>query len=270
MDRPSTARRWRLRAAAAFAGLALAGVTQGGAQDAPRSAELRQLEAAIAGLDCSRLQLVDAARTGDIELRGHVPSADLIPDLVASAQRLLGDDTRIVGNVMVLPEPLCAVLERAEGLGLPQSRTQTNDPLALGAGIWSAMPRASDGDRATFNFQAPAFDAHLYVDYFDSRGTVVHLMPSEFWPENRYWGDAEITIGGPETDARLFFSSPLGLDIMLIIATTEPLYDGTRPLLENGAGYLAWLDGRLRGQREAHADFQGEWAFMLILTEPAG
>ncbi len=243
---------------------------EGEVTESVRTDALRQLEAAIGGLDCSRLRLVDATRTGDIELRGHVPSAEIIPDLVASAQRLLGDDTRIVGNVIVLPAPHCTVLERAEALGLAQSPEQTNDPLAVGTQTWSDMPRAAHGDRAAFSLQAPSYDAHIYVDYFDSAGTVVHLMPSDFQAENRYWADATITIGGPESDTRLFYDSPLGLDIVLVVATSEPLYGGIRPLVEDGAGYLSWLGGRVRDQREAHADFHGEWAFMLILTEPRG
>lgn len=243
-------------------------IDERGAYGAARTTELRRLESAITGLDCSRLRLVDSLATGGVELRGHVPSAELVPDLVAASRRMLGDGTRVTGNVMVLPLPHCAVLEAAEALGLPQSRFQRNDPLAVGAQVWSDMTRAAEGDRAVFNLRAPGYDAHIYVDYFDSDGRVIHLMPSDIGADNRYRANDPIMIGGPADPFRLYFSTPLGLDIALVVASTEPLHVSRRPPVEDAADYLDWLNRRIADQRQRHADFRGEWAFMLILTEP--
>lgn len=227
-----------------------------------------QLEAALAGLDCSRLQLVEMPRAGHVELRGHVPAAELAADLVAASQRLVGDDTRVIGNLLVLPPPLCTVLDAVEAMGLPQSGDQWNDPLAVGERAWADMPRAFDGQVAMFRFQAPDYDAHIYVDYFDSDGNVVHLMPSDFRTANRFEAEAKFGIGDTVRDPRLFFSSPLGLDIALVIATNEPLYGGLRPAVEDARDYLSWLSNRVRARRAENLGFRGEWVFALILTEP--
>ncbi len=240
-------------------------------RDADSSAgttELRRLETAIGGLDCSRLRLVDSLATGGVELRGHVPSAELVPDLLASSRRLLGGGTRVTGNVMVLPPPYCTVLEAIESLGLTQSRFQRNDPLAVGAEAWSDIVRVTEGDRAVFNLRAPGYDAHITIDYFDRDGRVMHLMPTDIAADNRYRANVPLSIGGAADPRRMYFSAPLGLDIALVIATSEPLHDSRGPAVEDAAGYLDWLDGRVQAQREAHPDFHGEWAFMLILTEP--
>ena len=230
-------------------------------------AHLHRLEAAIGTLDCSRLRLVALPGGEEVELRGHVPTAELASDLIRSSQRLVGDETRLVGNLMVLPSPQCGVLDAVEALGLTQSDDQSNDPLAVGDRARADMPRAFDGEIASFRFQAPAYDAHIYIDYFDAAGMVQHLMPSDFRGENRFRANAVFGIGDTVHDPRLVFSEPLGIDIVLAIATTEPLYRGTRPFMETAEAYLAWLTDRVRAGRQENPDFRAEWAFMLILTE---
>ena len=236
-----------------------------GGDDTP--AYLRRLEAAIDNLDCSRLRLVELPGSGTVELRGHVPTAELAADLIRSSQRLAGDDTLLVGNLMILPSPQCGVLDAVEAMGLTQSDDQWNDPLAVGEQARADMPRALDGEVAAFRFQAPEYDAHIYIDYFDAAGVVQHLMPSDFRGENRFRANAVFGIGDTIHDPQLVFTAPLGIDIVLAIATTEPLYGGRRPFMENAEVYLDWLADRVRdGQRET-PDFRAEWAFMLILTE---
>ena len=239
-----------------------------GAADGDAAIDFGHLQAAMAGLDCSRLQLVEQPRTGSVELRGHVPAADLAADLVAASQRLAGEDARVIGNLLVLPPPLCGVLDSVEAMGLPQSGDQWNDPLAVGERAWADMPRAFDGQVAMFRFQAPDYDAHIYVDYFDSNGNVLHLMPSDFRTGNRFDAKSQFGIGDTVRDPRLFFSSPLGLDIALVIATNEPLYEGIRPATENARDYLSWLSNRVRARQAENLGFRGEWVFALILTEP--
>ncbi len=243
-------------------------IGSGGTVPDPGGIGLDRLEAAIADLDCSRLQVVDLPRTGEVELRGHVPASELVTELVAASQRLVGDETRVVGNLMVVPPPLCGVLESVEALGLRQSGGQWNDPLSVGVRAWAELPRGIDGQAAEFRFRSPDYDAHVYVDYFDGAGTVQHLMPSDFRGETRVAAGTEFSIGNTPHDPHLVFSPPLGLDIALVIATSAPLYDGIRPSRESAAGYLAWLDGRVWAERQANTDFHGEWAFVLVLTEP--
>lgn len=235
---------------------------------APGAGDIEQLEAAIAGLDCSRLQVIDLPRTGEIELRGHVPMAALASDLVTASQRLVGDSARVIGNLMVLPAPLCAVLETVEAMALPQSNDQWNDPLAVGLQGWAGMPRGLDGEATVFRFQAPEFDAHIYVDYFDSDGNVIHLMPSDFQARNRFRANSGFEIGGSDSGPQLYIAPPFGLDLALVIASTEPLHGGTLPFAEDAEGYLARLSANVQAQRRAHPDFRGEWVFMLMLTEP--
>lgn len=227
-----------------------------------------RIEAAIADLDCSRLQLAPLARAGDFELRGHVPNAELASDLVAASQRLAGDGIRVTGNLVVLPPPICGVLETVEAMGLPQSNDQRNDPLATGRQAWAEMPRAISGEAAHFKFQAPAYDAYLYIDYFDSDGVVMHLTPSQFQRQFRFSAQAALEIGAAGSAPLIVFAPPLGLDIAVVIATTEPLYSGIRPDTEDGRSYLAWLQGRVQALRQENPDVRGEWVFMLMQVEP--
>jgi len=49
-------------------------------------------------------------------------------------------------------------------------------------------------------------------------------------------------------------------------ATSVPLYDGLRPMVEPAAPYLAFLRDRVAQARGAHADFKGEWVYFFIST----
>lgn len=228
---------------------------------------LRRVQAAIAGLDCSRLQLVRRSRNTDVELRGHVPTAELASDIVAASQRLAGGGIRMIENLMVLPTPICGVLDSVEAMGLPMSSDQWNDPLAAGTQARAEMPRHFDGNAATFQFQAPDYDAHIYVDYFDSAGIVQHLSPSDFQFRNRFPANSVFEIGGAGTMPQLVFAPPLGLDIILVIASSEPLYAGIRPFSEDARSYLAWLQGRVLAMRHEHPEVRAEWVFMLLQVE---
>ena len=59
---------------------------------------------------------------------------------------------------------------------------------------------------------------------------------------------------------------PYGQEIAVAFAASEPLFDGTRPLIEPAAPYLQFLKQRVAAARERSADFKGEWVYFFITT----
>ena len=129
----------------------------------------------LAQFPCSRLQAAYQPETGGLEIRGHVPVPALREEVVAMLERVVGGAIPIGRSVMVLPAPQCGALNAVEGLGFPQSKDQENDPLEVGREAQAQILSFEEGQQVVFSLQAPEFDAHIYLDYYDKDGNVTHV-----------------------------------------------------------------------------------------------
>jgi len=232
-----------------------------------------ELNAALSGIACSRLTATFSPGAGWIEVRGHARDAVTVADAVARVAEAVGSSIPVVGNLLVLPEPQCAVLDAIEALGLPQSTSQANDPLVVGRAAQARYLALEDGEPMVFDLEAADYDAYLYVDYFDAEGQVTHLMPNEYAPLRVHPAGRRFSIGGGDVDGsgvRLTIMPPFGKDIVVVIATTHRLYQDERPRSEDGAVYLAEMRGRIAAIEASQPDFHGEWVYMFLETFPLG
>ncbi len=231
------------------------------------------LAAALSDIPCSRLEAAFIPETGGVEIRGHVPEEGLKPLVVERIKSAVGGSIPVVGSLLMLPAPQCAVLASVEGLGLPQSTDQSDDPLVVGKSAQAQILRYEDGEQIVLNLTAPEYGSYVYVDYYDAEGAVLHVTPNELAPLRYYNRDEPLSLGGagPGGDGlELRIQPPYGQDIVVVLAATEPLYDGMRPLAEDAAGYLAWLAKRLDEMRAADPAFRGEWVYLFIQTFARG
>ncbi len=99
----------------------------------------------------------------------------------------------------------------------------------------------------------PAFASHLVVDYFTADGMVVHLAPHQ--PEGEPLPPAEVVrIGDPADGQWLTIAEPFGHELIVVIASPEPLFAEARPQIEPAPVYLEELEkalGALRQKPEA-------------------
>jgi hypothetical protein len=74
-----------------------------------------------------------------------------------------------------------------------------------------------------------AFDGYLYIDYLDSDGTVVHMLPSPKRLQNDVGAGQKIVIGYEGSDPRGYFSyeiePPYGPGLLVAITSRLPLFD---------------------------------------------
>ncbi|MEM9146551.1 MAG: hypothetical protein AAGC57_10155 [Pseudomonadota bacterium] len=226
------------------------------------------LAALLADYPCARMEAAFVPETGALEVRGHVP-AEALRDVVETQLReRIGGAIGVGNDLLVLPQPLCGVLDGVEALGLPQSTDQTDDPLVIGQAAQAKIERFSDGDPFGLNLGGADYDAFVYVDYFDRAGNVIHLIPNEHVTLRRQEADSllRIGIGNPEFDPLgMRISAPFGRDIVVAFAASKPVYEGLRPIIEPAGPYLDWLRDRIADSREA-TDFKGEWVYLFVDT----
>jgi eukaryotic-like serine/threonine-protein kinase len=122
--------------------------------------------------------------------------------------------------------------------------------------------RLEEGSELTLDLGLPDFDSYVEVSYFQRDGTVGHILPdtSEAWPA-----------GGthPIRDTGYEIAEPFGLEMIVAIATEEPLFAQPRPRFEPTEDYLPDLRARLEELRASDASQRIAANLVLVTTVPA-
>ncbi len=219
--------------------------------------------------DCARVHTVFDAETGTLEVRGHVPEAQARAPLIAALRDQIGGALELRDALRILPRPQCALLDAFAGLGLPPSEEQLTDPDLVGENTQVREYAFSEGDRLRIDLTAPDYPAHVYVDYFDASGQVLHLMPNDATPLRRFApGEVFAVGGGAGLDLRI--APPFGQDIAVAFAASAPLPGGARPMVEQAGPYLMDLRDRIAEARAADPGFRGEWVYLFVATSATG
>ncbi|MCB1342170.1 MAG: DUF4384 domain-containing protein, partial [Pseudooceanicola sp.] len=146
---------------------------------------------------------------------------------------------------------------------------QITNPLLIGRKAHARVFRFAGGDLLSLEMTAPDYAAHVYLDYFDAAGNVLHLEPNEFAPL-RLARPGEIqTIGARamrDNGLKLVVGPPYGQEIAVAFASSVELYDGLRPLAEPAGPYFQFLRQRVAEARAANPDFKGEWVYFFVTT----
>lgn len=224
----------------------------------------------LASAPCSRLQAEFDPDTGALTLRGHVPDPAMKAPLLAALQSQLGAGIKVEDAMMILPRPQCGALSGIADIGLPQSQDQLTNPRLIGADAQARTFTYTQGQTMVLDLAAPDYDAYVYVDYFDAGGNVIHLQPNEQVPLKLRAAKATMHVGAPDANEphlSITIGPPYGQEIAAAFAASAPLYDGTRPLSEPAAPYLAWLKQRVAEARTNDPGFKGEWVYFMVSTK---
>lgn len=141
---------------------------------------------------------------------------------------------------------VAAALDANRGLAEPLTATLAEAETAIGTAMETAavggLPLLHAGDALLLEIRAPARPVRLQVDYFTIDGTVIHLLPN---PSD---GGTALAAGdlrqlGDRADGGRHWTigPPYGTELLLTIATAEPLFPTPRPEQEPAADYLAAL-----------------------------
>jgi len=215
-------------------------------QEVPGADALLQskVQALLASFRCAQLE----ARVDDQDrliLQGHLKPEDL-PRLQRELAALPSAD-RVLSKVETLIWPYCEVMEILAPFKLGGNQQ------ALDFGPKQHTTRYIQGDHLVLGLTAPSFDAYLYVDYYQSDGGVVHMLPGTPAQQKRYPAGQSFTIGeSKKGEMQWQVQPPFGTDLIVILASRDLLFQTPRPEVESAQDYLPAL-------REAIARSDKDW-----------
>jgi len=213
------------------------------AQTVDPDTEVRE---ASTGFDCARIGAKLDQGNGALALSGHVRSEAERLRLIERAGEVEGVGHVDASELRIVGDPYCHVLTFLDSAGLERSEDQRQDLAAMGSSAQAGIARYGVGSPLELTLAAPNFDSFIYVDYFSSDGKVHHLLPADR-PDNRFAADQKVRIGADQgRGRRAVIGPPFGLDLIVAVASSEPLYLGARPAIEGAADYLASLEASIR------------------------
>jgi hypothetical protein len=233
-----------------------------------------EIDAALRRLGCARVDARYDFGTGNVSLSGRLSSQGDRSKLLDDLSQIAGVTAVEASSLGILGRPYCEILGF---LGRPELALSSDErpapaPAAASAPVRPppAVQRLVENDPLRLQLRSPDFPSHIYIDYFSSDGTVAHLLPAKGLRDNRFDAKAQVTIGDMDSRAlRVVVKPPFGLDIVLALASSEPLFQELRPPQEDASGYLSALGfaiDRLRARNDA---VRLEYSYHLIETAPA-
>jgi tRNA A-37 threonylcarbamoyl transferase component Bud32 len=154
--------------------------------------------------------------------------------------------------------PHCRALDLLNRLTLPSPRRMVRLEAPLfascpGGGCYAGLAdyRLAGGEKLVLGVKAPDFASHLTVDYLMADGNVFHLWPtagSQAQPVAAREPGSELWLGdiraGPAAEAYPI-GAPFGRELILVVASSAPLFPEPRPTSEPVPAYLAALESAL-------------------------
>jgi eukaryotic-like serine/threonine-protein kinase len=211
---------------------------------APRAAEpampnlsLAAITPLLARVPCSAL--LPTIRGHDLQVQGYVPKSFGIERLRSMLSAAPGVSSLNL-NIQQVGDHECGVINALA----PYWKSSRQTGAASAATIRTRSPNAelTEGQPLIVDITTPGYDSNIYVDYHVLDGNVAHLLPNVRARDNQAPPHYTATIGSL---GNWVISKPFGTEMIVLIATPAPLFDGMRPELERGADYLKAVDKRL-------------------------
>jgi hypothetical protein len=162
----------------------------------------------------------------------------------------------VVPRVDVLERPFCDVVDLLGPFGLSAKAARKGPAITVNSPTLSFR----EGDLLVVEVTAGREDrGYLYVDYLDSGGSFVHMLPSPSQSMNAVAPGQRVVLGSTSTGAptgaqQYEIAPPHGRGMIVAMVSRRPLLAGPRPEVESADDYLAALDAALaRSQAEDHA-----------------
>jgi type IV/VI secretion system ImpK/VasF family protein len=220
----------------------------------------QQVAGAVATFSCADL----SARVDNdeaVSISGFVSKADDIARLKAEMGKLTGVKQLNV-DLSVRIWPYCEVVE------LLKPYKERNDTYGFGLAVQPSTGHSDsfiENERVTVDLRQSNTDGYIYVDYYVIDGTVIHLLPNSREPASGHAVPAGGALRLGEINPPWLIGPPFGQELITIVSSPVPLYQGELPQTEPAADYLP----RLRQMIEARAQEQHLSANFLFLQTQA-
>jgi hypothetical protein len=211
---------------------------------------LAQVSENLAMLDCAAVT-PELSENRQLYLSGFVSRTKDLQQIRQEMKKLEGL-TSFTDNLVVHPWPFCEVLSLLHEYQVPDLSPEL---LTL---LETSKPdgRYKEGEYLSVSVtSSKAFDGYLYIDYLDSKGNIVHMLPSPNRKENTVRAGQKVVVGagGPEQPEATYYyqiEPPHGRNIIAAITSRQPLFDTTRPHIESAFQYFPALRDALQREKE--------------------
>jgi len=225
---------------------------------APALATLESISPMLDHLSCSAIQA--SVEAGKVTLNGYARQADITRlerDLRSSA-----GVSQVNTNIKRLNDAInCEVID------LFSPYWKSNRKRQLGTSIQTSKPGAkfSAGEYLVLDIKSPFYKAYITIDYYSLDGGVVHMLPSPRSPNNLAPARYSATLGDL---GEWRVAEPFGAEMIVLLATSEPLFDRPRKEFETQAEYLPEFRKRLARLKARLGSDRISADFLLISTSP--
>ncbi|WP_151638792.1 serine/threonine-protein kinase [Noviherbaspirillum aerium] len=232
---------------------------------APAPAEAPFSLAAVApvlkGIGCSALTASGRERERALQVQGYLSSD------VSTAR--LKDMLLAVPGVRTVDLSLQQITEeKCEVIELLAPYWKANRTAGGHAAIRTQASNAilHEGDSLIVDVRTPSYDTYVYVDYYALDGGVAHLLPTRRARANQAPPNHRATIGGGT--GNWIISKPFGNELIVLLVTPVPLFDGALPEFKTREEYLKALGKQLDQVAAKHGRERILADFVQITTKP--
>ena len=230
---------------------------------------ISHIEAIASQLECGKVDTHYDASDGKVILTGYVRSAADRGVTLARLSEIIGPGAVEASDLRVIAEPFCRLMLLLDRPEFSRSEEQVADILEIGNSAPAGVRHMFAGRSLEFEFRAPGFPNHMYIDYFLNNGRVYHLLPVEQTTGNQFLPGVRFTIGGDGADRKILVAPPFGVDVVLSLGSSADLFDEARPRVEPASRYLLALQSALDRAKRADDALRLEYFYHLIDTGSA-
>ena len=229
---------------------------------APAAPSLPAVSAALAKLPCSAL--VPSIKGQTVRVQGYLAHSVGKSHLKSTLAALPG-----VGEVELalqeVAEDKCGLMRVLGRYWVAQRMGTAGNGVAirLNPGSGARGNELKEGDTLMVDVTTPDYQSYITVDYFDHDGKVVHLLPNPLERETLAPPRYTATIGNL---GNWMIGPPFGTEMLVLMATPAPLFDGVRPDSEAAPDYLRALESQLDRTARAHGTRTIVVDFLQITT----
>lgn len=220
------------------------------------------VQQALASFPCSDLTASVDEDKGTVKIGGYVSRADDITGVKQRITSLEGVKTADV-QVQLRIWPHCEVVKILEPF---QARNKDSGYGLTVTPSTGHSDRFIEGEKVTIKVTQANFDGYLYVDYYFVDGNMAHIFPHPNEPDSGRLVKAGETLVIGNTPEGWEVGAPFGQELITVISSPTPLYDGALPTFDKAEDYLPKLRQMLDANR-GNTKLVATYLFMQ--TEPA-